>query len=219
MAGGAQPSCRASQLLRHQYESGGTLGGGTWAHGTAVKCFRFRARRGVRNRPSKAVELRPLSSSLFVRSEPPLMSTSIKHLSVHDLEKDRETFVADLYEGLTDCGFVVLRDHGIAKADLEKAYALIKAFFALPVETKLKYDSGSGGARGYTAFGRENAAGNPHSDLKEFWHVGQELAPTSPYFGIYEPNRWPEELPEFKAHMLSIYAQLEALEIFKEVRQ
>jgi isopenicillin N synthase-like dioxygenase len=139
------------------------------------------------------------------------MSTSIKHLSVHDLKNDRETFVADLYEGLTDCGFVVLRDHGIAKADLEKAFDLIKAFFALPVETKLKYDSGSGGARGYTAFGRENAAGNPHSDLKEFWHVGQELAPTSPYFGIYEPNHWPEELPEFKAHMLSIYAQLEAL--------
>ena len=139
------------------------------------------------------------------------MSTPIKHLSVRDLVDDRETFVANLYEGLTDCGFVVLRDHGIAKADLDKAYELIKAFFALPVETKLKYDSGSGGARGYTAFGRENAAGNPHSDLKEFWHIGQELDPSSPYAGIYQPNHWPEELPEFKAHMLSIYAQLEAL--------
>ena len=76
------------------------------------------------------------------------MSTAIKHLSVRDLVDDRETFVANLYEGLTDCGFVVLRDHGIAKADLDKAYELIKAFFALPVETKLKYDSGTGGARG-----------------------------------------------------------------------
>ena len=49
------------------------------------------------------------------------MSTPIKHLSVRDLVDDRETFVANLYEGLTDCGFVVLRDHGIAKADLDTA--------------------------------------------------------------------------------------------------
>jgi isopenicillin N synthase-like dioxygenase len=59
------------------------------------------------------------------------MSTAIKHLSVHDLEKDRETFVADLYEGLTNCGFVVLRDHGIAKADLDKSYVILYCFFEL----------------------------------------------------------------------------------------
>ena len=69
------------------------------------------------------------------------MPTEIKHLSVRDLVDEPKIFIANLYEGLTDCGFVVLRDHGIAKADLDKAYELIKAFFALPVETKLKYNS------------------------------------------------------------------------------
>ncbi len=139
------------------------------------------------------------------------MSTEIKHLSVHDLQKEPEIFVSDLYSGLTDCGFVVLRDHGISKADLDKAYALIKAFFDLPLETKLKYDSGRGGARGYTAFGRENAAGNAYSDLKEFWHIGQEPAPTSRYAGVYPQNIWPDELPEFKTHLRKIYTQLETL--------
>lgn len=139
------------------------------------------------------------------------MSTMIKHLSVHSFTSDRDAFVRDLYDGLTDCGFVVLRDHGIPKADLDKAYELIRKFFALPLAAKLQYNSGSGGARGYTAFGRENAAGNTHADLKEFWHVGQELAPGSVYAGLYQENVWPDELPEFKAHMLSIYQQLEAL--------
>ncbi len=137
--------------------------------------------------------------------------TEIKHLSVLDLERNPDAFTQSLYSGLTDCGFVVLRDHGINKADLNKAYELIEAFFKQPLETKLRYDSGQGGARGYTAFGRENAVGNSHADLKEFWHVGQELPSDSPYKGIYEDNLWPEELPEFKPHMLSIYRQLEDL--------
>ena len=46
---------------------------------------------------------------------------------------------------------------------------------------------------------------------KNSGQIGQELDPSSPYAGVYQPNHWPEELPEFKAHMLSIYAQLEAL--------
>lgn len=139
------------------------------------------------------------------------MATLIKHLSVKQLADDREAFTHSLFEGLTDCGFVVLRDHGIDQADLKLAYELIEAFFALPTDTKLGYDSGRGGARGYTAFGRENAAGNAHSDLKEFWHVGQELSPDSRYHGVYEPNVWPAELPEFKPCMLRLYAQLETL--------
>jgi len=137
--------------------------------------------------------------------------TAIKNLSVLDLERNPDAFTQSLYDGLTDCGFVVLRDHGIDEADLKKAYELIESLFAQPLETKLRYDSGQGGARGYTAFGRENAKGNAYADLKEFWHVGQELPADSPYKAVYEDNVWPQELPEFKPHMLSIYRQLEEL--------
>jgi isopenicillin N synthase-like dioxygenase len=137
--------------------------------------------------------------------------TAIKNLSVLDLERNPDAFTESLYDGLTDCGFVVLRDHGIDEADLKKAYELIESLFAQPLETKLRYDSGQGGARGYTAFGRENAKGNAYADLKEFWHVGQELPADSPYKAVYEDNVWPQELPEFKPHMLSIYRQLEEL--------
>ena len=141
------------------------------------------------------------------------MSSEIKHLSMLDLNgPNREHFQQELYTGLKEFGFVVLKDHNINRDRLDEAYDLAKAFFKLPLETKLKYDSGSGGARGYTAFGRENAKGNPHSDLKEFWHVGQDVAEDSPYYDEYPHNIWPTtELPEFKPVFQRLYRDLESL--------
>ncbi|MFK7863099.1 MAG: isopenicillin N synthase family dioxygenase [Pseudohongiellaceae bacterium] len=136
---------------------------------------------------------------------------AIKNLSLLDLESDRDLFTQELFAGLKKYGFVVIRDHGISSEEMKKAYGLVERLFELPLETKLQYDSGSGGARGYTAFGRENAAGNPHADLKEFWHVGQTLAASSQYQGIYPANVWPQELPEFEATLGGMYRKLENL--------
>ena len=139
------------------------------------------------------------------------MSNAIKRLSMKELEKNRENFLNELFTGLQEYGFVVLRDHAIDRQRLDHAYQLLERLFALPVETKLKYDSGDGGRRGYTAFGRENAKGNPHADLKEFWHVGQELPRDSAYVNDYPDNVWPEEIPEFETFFKSFYRDLEAL--------
>lgn len=140
------------------------------------------------------------------------MSNEIKNLSMLDLDgPNRDQFLQDLYSGLKEYGFVVLKDHNINRARLDEAYALAKEFFELPLDVKLQYDSGSGGARGYTAFGRENAKGNPHSDLKEFWHVGQDVAESSPYYDEYPHNIWPNEIPEFKSVFLQLYRDLETL--------
>ena len=139
------------------------------------------------------------------------MSNAITRLSLHDLDRDREKFCQELYSGLREYGFVILRDHGIDKTRLDRAYDYAKQLFELPVDTKLKYDSGSGGARGYTAFGRENAKGNPHADLKEFWHIGQHVTESSPYYDEYPKNIWPEEIPEFKDFFSDLYREMETL--------
>ena len=76
------------------------------------------------------------------------MSNEIKRLSMKDLEKNRESFLNELFTGLQEYGFVVLRDHAIDRQRLDHAYQLLERLFALPVETKLKYDSGDGGRRG-----------------------------------------------------------------------
>ena len=139
------------------------------------------------------------------------MSNAIKRLSMGDLEENRESFLSELFTGLQECGFVILRDHAIDCPRREHAYHLLERLFALPVETKLKYDSKDGGRRGYTAFGRENAKGNPHTDLKEFWHVGQELHRNSADVKDYPDNVWPAEIPEFEAFFKSFYRDLESL--------
>ena len=139
------------------------------------------------------------------------MSNTIARLSLPELHSNPESFRRQLFAGLKEHGFVILRNHSISKSRLDQAYALAQRFFELPVQAKLTYDSGSGGARGYTAFGRENAKGNPHSDLKEFWHIGPDVAPESPYFGVYADNVWPSELPEFKTCFQGLYRELEQL--------
>ncbi|MCY4356915.1 MAG: isopenicillin N synthase family oxygenase [Gammaproteobacteria bacterium] len=140
------------------------------------------------------------------------MSNKIKRLSMTDLSgSGRGKFIDELFLGLKEYGFVVLQDHSIRQSQLDQAYQLATAFFDLPLDIKMKYDSGQGGARGYTSFGRENAKGNPYSDLKEFWHVGQEVGIGSPYRNVYPANLWPAELPEFKTVFQQLFRDLETL--------
>ena len=58
-----------------------------------------------------------------------------------------------------------------------RLYEAIKKFFALPDDVKKKYEqTGIAGQRGYTGKGKEHAKGRNTGDLKEFYHVGQELS-------------------------------------------
>lgn len=122
----------------------------------------------------------------------------------------KETFVRELGDALKDCGFFALQNHGVDQRLVEKAYQLSAAFFDLPEATKKKYeDVALKGQRGFTSFGREHAKGAKAADLKEFWHVGREFAPSHPLRHEYTPNFWPTEIPEFKEVMLELYRQLD----------
>lgn len=89
---------------------------------------------------------------------------------------------------------------------------MFKAFFALPEATKRRYHvEGSGGARGYTAFGVETAKDSKHLDLKEFWHIGREIPDDSPYRAVMPPNLWPSEVAGFRERGHQLYQQLDQL--------
>ena len=122
---------------------------------------------------------------------------------------DKARFIDGFYEGLVEYGFVVLKDHPVDDALLNKAYSLAEEFFALPVENKAAYSVGRGGQRGYTPFGREHAKGRTIADLKEFWHIGRDLKKGERYFGEYPANVWPAETPEFKATFQRMYRELD----------
>ena len=126
--------------------------------------------------------------------------------------EDRQAFVDELGAAYREWGFAGIRNHGIPQAEIDRAYAAFKAFFALPDEIKKTYHvPGGGGARGYTAFGVETAKGAKYSDLKEFWHIGREIPRDSKYAADMAPNLWPAEVADFRDAGYGLYESLDAL--------
>ncbi len=122
----------------------------------------------------------------------------------------KEKFVNDLGEAYHTIGFVAIRNHYLTNDLSDKLYATIRKFFGLPDATKQKYENrGVAGQRGYVGKGKEHAKGRNTGDLKEFYHVGQEVIDNDPIKKEYPENVWPDELAEFKDVSLEVYRRLE----------
>jgi isopenicillin N synthase-like dioxygenase len=123
----------------------------------------------------------------------------------------KKKFVADLGAAYNSIGFVAIRNHYL-KDDLSaKLYEEIKKFFALPDSIKQQYELPNlAGQRGYISKGKEHAKGRNTGDLKEFYHVGQEVLDHDPIKQEYPTNIWPKELPAFEKIGLEVYRSLEA---------
>ena len=135
-----------------------------------------------------------------------ITSDNIASVSLKDADRDPKAFSDELGRSFEEYGFAIVRDHGIPQGLIERAEQLSKQFFALPEEAKRKYlIPGSGGARGYTAFGVETAKGAQAFDLKEFWHVGRELPAGHKFRDVMADNIWPDEIPGFKETYLALY--------------
>lgn len=122
----------------------------------------------------------------------------------------KEEFVAELGAAYHAIGFVAIRNHFLTEAMQQSLYGAIKKFFALPDDIKKKYERlDLAGQRGYTGKGKEHAKGRNTGDLKEFYHVGQELSPDELLREGYPANIWPEEVPELKRAAIDVYRALE----------
>jgi isopenicillin N synthase-like dioxygenase len=128
-------------------------------------------------------------------------------------EERKKKFVQKLGEAYNNIGFVAIKNHGLSDELVENLYATIKKFFGLPDETKLQYEKPElFGQRGYVAKNKEAAKGRNTGDLKEFYHVGQDLADiddNDPIKTEYPENIWPKEIAEFEAVTLEAYKTLE----------
>lgn len=129
----------------------------------------------------------------------------------HGSPSEQADFVRRFGDALTALGFVTLDHHGIDEALVQRAFAETKRLFELPDAVKRGYVvPESGGNRGYVPFGRERALGATVSDLKEFWHVGQERVPPAQR-EVYLANVWPDapEVAGFRPAALDLFAALE----------
>lgn len=127
--------------------------------------------------------------------------------------EQKSAFVKKLGEAYQNIGFVAIKNHGLAKDLQDRLYSSIKAFFALPDEIKRKYEKPEiGYQRGYTGKGKEHAKGRNTGDLKEFYHVGQELSHIpegDPVKGEYPENLWPKEIEGFQKDAIEAFQTLE----------
>lgn len=131
-------------------------------------------------------------------------------LAFVSLDQPLEGLAGELGRSFEQFGFAVVRDHGIDAALIARADAMMRAFFALPVDVKRQYHrTGQAGARGYTPFGVEQAKGALVQDLKEFWHVGRDLPAGHRHAQFMRPNIWPDELPDFRPLFQDLYLAFE----------
>jgi isopenicillin N synthase-like dioxygenase len=122
----------------------------------------------------------------------------------------KQKFVETLGDAYNNIGFVAIRNHFLTNDMQQRIYGAIKKFFALPDDIKKKYElTGMAGQRGYTGKGKEHAKGRNTGDLKEFYHVGQELSSDELKEEGYPGNIWPDEVPEFEQATLDVYHALE----------
>jgi isopenicillin N synthase-like dioxygenase len=130
----------------------------------------------------------------------------IPALSLGRQQSDPDGFAQEFGRSFERFGFAVVRDHGISDALIDRAWAMTRAFFDLPEEEKRRYFvEGGGGARGYTPFKTEIAKGASHVDLKEFWHVGRELAAGHRFAAQMPANIWPDRPEGFRETFLELF--------------
>jgi isopenicillin N synthase-like dioxygenase len=131
------------------------------------------------------------------------MTTALR-VPVVDMVADADRLDRLLGEGLERFGFVTVTNHGIPVEILHRAYDVARRTFALPETVKRQYETPANGrATGYTSFGIEHAKDDPTPDLKEFWHVRQNLPA--------DQMLYPREIADFAATNEALFSALDGL--------
>jgi isopenicillin N synthase-like dioxygenase len=132
------------------------------------------------------------------------------HIPVISLRSsDADALGQQLGSSFQTYGFATVVDHGLDPDLVATAWALTKQLFEQSELEKMKgFDTALAGQRGYTPFKTEIAKGADYHDLKEFWHVGRDVAPDSPLAGSMLQNIWPD-VPEFKETFQLLFAEMD----------
>src|SRR5436190_21924531 len=118
-----------------------------------------------------------------------------------------------------DTGFAVIANHGVPARLAENTFALAAKFFARPEADKLALKIGKYNI-GYLPFGGQVVRHSPVNrntkpNFSESFYITRDRAPDhldivndKPLVG---PNRWPPDMPDFKAAMTAYYTAMEAM--------
>ena len=123
----------------------------------------------------------------------------------------RANFIKNFGDSFSNMGFAIVKNHGVTNELRSKLFEASKAFFNLPVDVKKQYENlALFGQRGYISKNRESAKGKSVPDIKEFYHIGQNVTDDDPIIEEYPDNIWPKEVLDFKNVGETVYQTFEA---------
>ena len=122
----------------------------------------------------------------------------VRVIDLADFDQRRSEIADQLWDAAVDVGFFQLKNHGIALADINQAFAMTQRFFSLPDEVKARHPLKKGLNAGWESRAQVRpSTGTP--DQKESYQI------TRPHMD----GLWPGEtaLPDFQSTMLAFEAQ------------
>src|SRR5712671_3656411 len=118
-----------------------------------------------------------------------------------------------------DTGFLVVANHGVPPHLVEETFAVATQFFARPEPHKLALKIGKYNI-GYLPFGGQVVRHSPvnkntRPNFSESCYITRDRAPDHPDIVNEKPlvglNRWPPDMPDFRAAIRAYYAAMEAM--------
>jgi isopenicillin N synthase-like dioxygenase len=118
-----------------------------------------------------------------------------------------------------DTGFLVVAGHGVPQRLPDGVFAAAAQFFARPENDKLALKIGDLNI-GYLPFGGQTVRHSPVNNntkpnFSESFYITRDRAPDHPDIvsrkRLIGLNRWPSDMPEFRAAAIAYYAAMEAM--------
>jgi isopenicillin N synthase-like dioxygenase len=118
-----------------------------------------------------------------------------------------------------DTGFLVVANHGVPQRLVDDTFAVAAQFFARSERDKLAQKVGQYNI-GYLPFGGQVVRHSPVNkntkpNFSESFYITRDRAPDHPDIVNNKPliglNRWPPDMPEFRAATMAYYAAMEAM--------
>ncbi|HXF35130.1 MAG TPA: 2OG-Fe(II) oxygenase family protein [Candidatus Acidoferrales bacterium] len=128
----------------------------------------------------------------------------------------RAALAIEVAEACGRVGFFYIKNHGIARADVEAIFQAARDFHDLPLEAKMevsltKNHHAQGYLHGVTKGVHEKLAPN----LQEAFQIRRPLAPNDPdlHSGkpLHGPIPWPSAMPNLEPRMMAYYEKLNVL--------
>lgn len=118
-----------------------------------------------------------------------------------------------------DTGFLVVAGHGVPQRLPDRVFAVAAEFFARPQADKLALKIGELNI-GYLPFGGQTVRHSPVNNntkpnFSESFYITRDRAPDHPDIvakkRLIGLNRWPADMPEFRAATMEYYAAMQAM--------